>query len=49
MKACFQIAECSFYFAKIELNSKKNKFFWEILWNYLHVSIVNSIFAFINE
>ena len=49
MKTCFQIAECSLSYAKIELYSEKYKFSVEILWNYLHVSIINSIFAFINE
>ena len=49
MKTCIQIAECSLSYAKIELYSEKYKFSVEILWNYLHVSIENSIFAFINE
>ena len=40
MKTCFQIAECSLSYAKIELYSEKYKFSVEILWNYLHVSII---------
>ena len=53
MKTCFQIAECSLSYAKIELYSEKYKFLrgnlMELFACFNNNSIINSIFAFINE